>query len=158
VIISRTAKEASQVSDQINYAVNQELADAGTLADRPDPYTALVSEHSGVRGLMESTLVTTPAIAYLYLANVSGQIIAGSEGRLELAANRHMIGDVPTDWPKLDQLADQSGYVQLARLLLGPQIYEYQRRLESDVPLLPSLLGYRLQPSGRELLVRLPRT
>ena len=152
VIISRTAEEASQVSKQINYAVNQELADASS-ADRTDPYTLLVSEHSGVRGLMESTLVTSHTIAYLYLANVSGQIITDSEGRRELAANRHMIGDVPTNRPNLDQLADQNGYVQLARILFGPQIYEFQKRVESDGSLAAELhIGVSASAVGKELL------
>ena len=57
VIINRTAKEASQVSKQIDYAVRQELAH-NSAVDHLDDYTALASEHSGVRGLMESTLVT----------------------------------------------------------------------------------------------------
>jgi PAS domain S-box-containing protein len=152
VIISRTAKEASQVSDQINYAVNQELAHAST-DDHLDDYTALVNEHSGVRGLMESTLVTSHTIAYLYLANVSGQIITDSEGRRELAANRYLIGDVPTGRPNLDQLADQSGYVQLARVLLGPPIYEYQKRLGSGGPFAADLhIGVSASAVGKELL------
>src|SRR6266508_6716362 len=61
VIISRTANEASQVSDQINYAVKMELAHNSTL-DHLDDYTALVSDHSSVRGQMESTLVTSHTI------------------------------------------------------------------------------------------------
>jgi PAS domain S-box-containing protein len=152
VIISRTAKEASQVSDQINYAVNQELAHASTATDHLDDYTALVNEHAGVRGLMESTLVYSPTIAYLYLANVSGQIITDSEGRRELAANRYLIGDVPAGRPNLDQLADQSGYVQLARVLLGPPIYEYQKRLRSDGPFAADLhIGVSASAVGKEL-------
>lgn len=148
VIISRTAKEASQVSNQINYAVNQDLAKAA--ADQIDPYTALVNENSGVRGLMDSTLVATPTIAYLYLANVSGQIITDPKGLRELAANRHMIGDVPTDRPHLDQLADQNAYVQLARVLLGPQIYEYQQGL---TPFAAELhIGVSASAVGKELL------
>jgi PAS domain S-box-containing protein len=131
VVVSRTANEAVQVSDQFEYAVKQELAEA-TIADRVDDYAALASEHSGVRGLMDSTLVTKRTVAYLYLANVSGQIITDSDGRRELAANRYLIGAVPTDRPSFDQLADQSGYVQLARVLLGPSIYEYQKRLGGD--------------------------
>jgi signal transduction histidine kinase len=134
VIISQTANEASQVSEQINYAVNQELAHARTV-DRVDDYTALVKEHSGVQGLMESTLVTSRTIAYLYLANVSGEIIADSSGRRELAANRYLIGDLPTDRPNLNHLTDQNAYVQLARVLLDPPIYEYQKGLENVAPL-----------------------
>ena len=149
VIMSRTAKEVSQVSDQINYAVRQKLAEDSTAAD---PYTALVSEPSSVRGLMESTLVTSPAIAYLYLANVSGQIITDSEGRRELAANRHMIGDVPTERPNLDELVDQNGYVQLTRVLIGSPIYEYRKRLESDGTFTAQLhIGVSASTVGKEL-------
>src|SRR5712692_7080935 len=80
VIISRTAREASQASDQIVYAVRQELNHNSTV-DHLDDYTALVSDHSSVRGQMESTLVTSHTIVYLYLTNVSGQIVTDSEGR-----------------------------------------------------------------------------
>ncbi|HSE36300.1 MAG TPA: hypothetical protein VLG74_03290, partial [Blastocatellia bacterium] len=152
VIITRTAKEARQVSNQINYAVNLELAEARTTADPVDPYTSLVIA-PGVRGLMESTMATTQVISYLYLANVSGQIIADSEGRRELAANRHMIGEVPTDRPNLDQLANQNGYVQLARLLFGDPIYEYQKRLEVDESFAAELhIGVSASTVRRELL------
>src|SRR2546422_4443339 len=77
VIIKRTAQEADQVSSQINYAVRQELAHNNAV-DHLDPYVALSNDHSGVRGLLESTLVRAP-IAYIYLTNVSGQIIGDSE-------------------------------------------------------------------------------
>lgn len=153
VIISRTANEASRVSDQINHAVNQELAHNSSVGDHLDDYTALVSEHSSVRGQMESTLVTSHTIVYLYLTNVSGQIVTDSEGRRELAANRYLIGDVPTDRPNLDQLADQSVYLQLARVLLGPPIYEYHKRLGSDGPFAAELhIGVSASAVGRELL------
>jgi PAS domain S-box-containing protein len=152
VIISRTANEASQVSDQINYAVNQELAHNSTV-DHLDDYTALVSDHSSVRGQMESTLVTSRTIVYLYLTNVTGQIVTDSEGRRELAANRYLIGDVPTGRPNLDQLADQSVYLQLARVLLGPPIYEYHKILGSDGPFATELhIGVSASAVGRELL------
>lgn len=131
VIISRTGQEASQLSKQINYAVGQELAH-NSVADHLDDYTALVSEHSNVRGLMESTIVTSHTIAYLYIANVSGQIMTDAGGRNELAANRHMIGDISAPRPDLEVLADESGYVQLARVLLGPPIYEYRKKLDSE--------------------------
>jgi signal transduction histidine kinase len=153
VIISRTANEASQVSDQIKYAVNQELAHNNSAGDHLDDYTALVSEHSSVRGQMESTLVSSRTIVYLYLTNVSGKIVTDSEGRRELAANRYLIGDVPTDRPNLDQLADQSVYLQLARVLLGPPIYEYHKRLGNDGPFAAELhIGVSASAVGRELL------
>jgi len=153
VIISRTAQEASQVSDQINYAVSQTLAQNSASAKR-DEYTALVTEPSSVKGLMESTLVTSHTIAYLYLANVSGQIISDPEGRFELAANRYRIGDVPTDRPSLDQLASQSGYVQLSRMVFGPPIYEYHQRIEEkDGPFLAELhIGVSAAMVGKELI------
>lgn len=128
VIISKTKNEASQVSDQIDYAVNQELAHNRNV-DHTDDYTALVSEHSGVQGLMDSTLAASKTTAYIYLSNVSGGIISDAEGRRSLATNIHMIGNLATERPTLDQLADQSGYVQLARILFGPPIYEYRTRL-----------------------------
>lgn len=152
VIISRTAREASQVSDQIEYAVRQELAHNST-ADHLDDNSALVSEHSGVRGLLESTLVTSHTIAYLYITNSDSQIITDSEGRHELVANRYLIGDVPTSRPNLNQLADQGGYVQLARVLLGPPIYEYHKRLVSEGSLVGELhIGISASAVWRELL------
>jgi len=153
VIISRTAREASQVSDQIKYAVGQELEHNSTV-DHLDEYAALVSEHSGVRGLMESTLVTSNTIAYLYLTDVSGQIISDPDRKRELAANRYLIGDVAIDRPSLNQLADQNGYVQLVRVLLGPPIYEYQKRLESEGFAFRGVLhiGVSASAVGRELL------
>src|SRR5262249_20553909 len=146
-------QEASQVSDQINYAVSQTLAQNSASAKR-DEYTALVTEPSSVKGLMESTLVTSHTIAYLYLANVSGQIISDPEGRFELAANRYRIGDVPTDRPSLDQLASQSGYVQLSRMVFGPPIYEYHQRIEEkDGPFLAELhIGVSAAMVGKELI------
>src|SRR5438309_12115535 len=58
VIISRTRQEASQLSRQLNYAVGQELEHNRATA-RLDDYSALAGEHSSVRGLMESTIVTS---------------------------------------------------------------------------------------------------
>lgn len=152
VIISRTAKEVSQVSDQINYAVQQALAQNSGGAHL-DEYSALVQEPSSVRGLMDSTLVSSRTIAYLYLANISGQIVSDTEGRRELAANRYLIGEVPAERPSLDQLADQSGYVQLSRMVFGPTIYEYQRRIEEDGHFLAELhIGVSASMVGKQLI------
>ncbi|HSB11587.1 MAG TPA: ATP-binding protein [Blastocatellia bacterium] len=128
VIIGRATEEARQLSAQIDYAVRQELAHNAAV-DRVDDYTALVSEHSGIRGLMESTIVSSNNIAYVYLANVSGAIIGDSEGHRELAANRYMIGDARSERPDLYRLANQNGYAQLLRVLLGGPIYEYREHL-----------------------------
>src|ERR1041384_4503034 len=48
VIINRTQNEATKIYDQINYAVNQELAHG-----EPNPYAAVAGEHSDVRALMD---------------------------------------------------------------------------------------------------------
>ncbi len=132
VIINRIKEQASQLSSQVSYAVQQELAHNLTLDQLDNPYQALASEHSSVRGLMESTIVTSRAITYLYLTDVSGHIITDAEGKNELAANRHMIGDVPSDMPDLGKLAKESAYVQLFRVFLGAPIYEFRDRLTVD--------------------------
>src|SRR5687768_16733728 len=66
VIISRTEEQARQLSNQISYAVQQEVAH-NIAIDDPNPYATLASENSGVRGLMESTIVTSRQITYVYL-------------------------------------------------------------------------------------------
>ena len=129
VIINRTQEEAAQVSNQIKYAVLQELAD-NAITDSSNSYTSLASERSGVRGLMESTIVSSQTIAYLYIANVSGQIITDDKGR-ELAANGYLIGDISINRPDLRKLADESAYVQLGRVFLGAPLYDYEFRIES---------------------------
>ncbi|HSO75579.1 MAG TPA: ATP-binding protein [Blastocatellia bacterium] len=131
VIVSRTTEQASQVSSQIAYAVQQELAH-NSAVDHMDDYAALVSEHSPVRGLMESTIAYSRTITYLYVTGPSGQIISDREGRRELAANRYMIGDLSVERPDLSRLAAESGYVQLARMLLGAPIYEFSKSIESE--------------------------
>lgn len=153
VIISRTRQEATQLSNQINYAVRQEVARNQASNDHIDDYTALVSEQSSLRGLMESTIVTSHTIAYLYLTNVSGQIMTDARGINELAANRHMIGDASVPRPDLEQLAAESGYVQLARILLGPPIYEYRKQINPEGSIAGELhIGVSTAAVRRELL------
>jgi PAS domain S-box-containing protein len=152
VIVSRTKEQASQVSNQIAYAVQQELAH-NSAVDHLNDYQALVSEHSAVRGLMESTIVSSRTITYLYLTNPSGQIVADPEGRRELAANRHMIGDVPIERPDLNRLAAESGYVQFASVLFGAPIYEYRKRIEGEAGFSGELhVGVSAAAVRRELL------
>lgn len=131
VIINRTNGEAAQVSNQIKYAVLQELADNAITDDTSSSYASLASERSGVRGLMESTIVSSKTIAYLYISNVSGQIITDDKGR-ELAANTYLIGDPSIERPDLRVLADESAYVQLGRVFLGAPLYDYPYRIESE--------------------------
>ena len=130
VIINRTLVQAQQLSDQIRYAVRQEVAH--NIAVDDNLYAALADENSGVRGLMELTIVTSRQITYVYLTNVSGQIITDSKGRLELAANRHMIGEVPTERPDLTKLADENAYIQLYKVFLDAPIYEYRDRVDNE--------------------------
>jgi PAS domain S-box-containing protein len=127
VIINRTQKEATQIYDQIKYAVTQELAH-GDL----NPYAAVAGEHSDVRALMDSTIVSSRSIAYVYLTSVSGQIITDEKGRNEVAANQHMIGDLSLERPDLEKLGDESAYVQLSRVFFGSPVYEFQRNIPDD--------------------------
>lgn len=131
VIVNRTVEEASQVSNQIAYAIQQELAH-NSAVDNVPANDALTSEHSGVRGLMESTIVSSKTITYLYLSNESGEIITDNRGRIELAANRYMIGEASPMRPDLTALAKKSAYVQLARVFFGETIYEYQKPIEDE--------------------------
>ena len=132
VIVTRTTEQARQVSDQIAYAVQQQLAAHNPAADHLNDYDALVSDKSPVRELMDSTVAYQRTITYLYLTSPSGQIISDKEGKRELAANRYMIGDVSVERPDLNKLAGESGYVQLARVLFGAPIYEYSKRIADD--------------------------
>lgn len=131
VIINRTEKEAQQLSSQIQYAVGQELAERLEVDD-PGASAALANAHSGVRGLMESTIVTSKTITYLYLSDESGQMITDRDGRNALAANMHMIRSVPTGWPDLERLAYGSAYGQLYRVFAGSPIYELRKELKSE--------------------------
>jgi PAS domain S-box-containing protein len=127
VIVTRTTEQARQASDQIAYAVQQELAAHSSPTDHVNDYQALFSENSPVRGLMESTVAYQRTIAYLYLTNPAGQIISDKEGKRELAVNRYMIGDIAVERPDLNRLAGESGYVQLARVLFGAPIHEFTK-------------------------------
>ena len=131
VIINRTEEQARQLTNQIAYAVQQELIHE-VAVDDPNPYAVLAREHSGVRAMMESIIVTTRPISYLYVTNVSGKIITDKLGKNELAANRYMIGDVPSTRPELSELSDRSAYVQLFRVFLVEPVYEYRKRLPDE--------------------------
>jgi PAS domain S-box-containing protein len=131
VVISGTQDQARQLSDQITYAIRQELAHDISV-NNPNPYAELAKEQSEVRRLMESIIVTSDPIIYLYLTNAGGEIITDPDGRLELAANRHMIGDVSADMPDLSALASQSAYSQLYQVFLGAKVYEYRKHLTGD--------------------------
>jgi PAS domain S-box-containing protein len=121
VIINRTNEEVGKVARQISYAIKQEIDPVDSAGRNESSYAAITREHSGVRGLMESTIVTSRQISYVYLTDESGQIIS--------AANRYMIGDNPSDWPDMKSLTGSNSYVQLVRIFFGSPIYEYQAPL-----------------------------
>jgi PAS domain S-box-containing protein len=151
VIIHRTEVEASQVSNQIEYAVKQQLGPEST-TEETISYDELASERSGVRGLMESTIVSSHTISYLYMTNVSGEIISDEKTRSELAANRHMIGIPTQERPNLTALAAQSAYTQLGRVFFGPPIYEYTKPIEVEkVPVGVLHIGVSAAAVNREL-------
>src|SRR6185503_20864332 len=102
VIIGRTRDEATRLSSQIGYAVQQQIAHEVTIDQ--DVYHALASEKSSVRSLMESNIVTSRTIAYLYITGASGGLVNDAPGHNELAVNSHMIGKVPTSRPDLREL------------------------------------------------------
>ncbi|HKY03345.1 MAG TPA: hypothetical protein VJQ56_00575, partial [Blastocatellia bacterium] len=152
VLINRTHEEARQLSNQISYGVRQQLA-LSTDVNHPAAYDTLARQHSGVRGLMESTIVTSRTIVYLYLTDEKGEIIKDAEGKNELAANRYMIGDVGAEKPDLSKLAGESGLTQLARVFFGPPAFEFSRQLTSDGSLAGGLhIGVSAAAVRRELL------
>ena len=130
VIIERTKDEANRLSSQITYAVQQQIAHEVTIDQ--DVYHALASEKSSVRSLMESNIATSNTIAYLYITGASGRIVNDELGRNELAANRHMIGPVPSTRPELKELEEGNRLTQLARVFLGEPIYEFRKSLTSS--------------------------
>jgi PAS domain S-box-containing protein len=125
VIVNRAQQEVEQLSNQIGYAVQQELS-VEPSGDKSVSYARLAAPHSGVRSVMESTIVTSRTISYLYLTDSSGQIISDADGRFELAANRHVIGNPPIHRPDFGAFTRQNGYFGLLRILFGAPIYEYR--------------------------------
>jgi hypothetical protein len=108
VIISGTEEEAHRLSSQIASAIQQQIAHEVTIDQ--DVYHALASEKSSVRSLMESNIVTSRTITYLYITGASGRIVNDATGRNELAANRHMVGEIPSNRPDLSELAGGNRY------------------------------------------------
>lgn len=134
VIISRTEEQADQLSNQITYAIQQQLAQESAVTSQ-ESSKVLAGENSAVRGLMESTIIASNQISFLYLTDENGQIVTEPDTRHELAANRYLIGEVPTSWPDLKQLSRESGLVQLVRAFFGPPLYEFRKDLsETSFP------------------------
>jgi PAS domain S-box-containing protein len=132
-IVKRTKDRVVGISQEIIYALKQEAGSNATVDDLDDLYQAIAGEHSRVRWLMESA-ITTPGgpIAYLYLTNPTGEIIATKQGRNALVFNQHMIDSKPYDLIKLE---GEGAYEQLARVFHGPAIYEYHEDLPPDAPI-----------------------
>lgn len=126
VIINRTEENAGQLSRQILYALDQDLAHEMAVDQSENPYAAIARKNSRVRELMESTIAAAVGnpIVYLYMTDDAGRIIRDPHGQHEMSANRHMIGDLETVRPELRGLASENSYLQLARLFFGPPIYE----------------------------------
>jgi len=132
-IVKRTRDQAAGLSQQIIYTLKQEASHNSSADDSDDPYQAIASEHSRVRGLMESAITARDGpIAYLYLTNPEGEIITRQGGRA-LAINQHMIDSNPYD---LKRLQSEGAYQQLVRVFRGPATYEYYDDLppETKIP------------------------
>ena len=127
-LITRTKDQTKDLSEQIFYAVKQDL-----VLNDGDPYLSLAEKNnSSARELMESTIVSTPAIIYLYITDDQGKIVADNEGQKALVANQHMIGDATQIRPNLEDLEKENAYIQLARVFWRSPIYEFQKPLVDD--------------------------
>jgi PAS domain S-box-containing protein len=130
VIVNRAEKEAKQFANQIGYAIKQELAHR--TIEHLNPHTALSNEHSGVRGLMESTIATPGAISYLMLTDDTGQIVKDEQGKNALIFNQHVLDDYGSSPPSLEALTNANAYLQLVRVLFGEPIYESKHLVDDE--------------------------
>lgn len=126
VVVRQTKGQAEQLSHQVIYAVQQEIAHNNNVDHFINPYFAIASDHSGVRALMESAIAVKGPIGYLYLTNGQDEIVTDQSGQNQLAANQHMIDKRASN---LATLADASAYRQLISLLFGPSTYEYSESI-----------------------------
>ena len=134
VIINRTEEQARQLTEQISYAVQQEL-NHEIAVDEPNPYAVLAREHSGVRAMMESIIVTTRPISYLYVTNVSGKIITDKLGKNELAANRMAVAARDP----LLRVGESTGRVERSPVLSAEVILAQLRGVVADLLLLTGM-------------------
>jgi len=132
VIVKRTADQASQLSNQIIYAVQQEFAQNPDSGPGADSYAVIAGERSGVRGMMESLIAIRGPITYLYLTDGEGRVITDRNGRNDLALNEYMMQRPSYDLRKLNE---ENAYIQLGRLFLGPTIYDFREPLPSEGPI-----------------------
>lgn len=127
-LIYRTTDQAERLSNQIAYAVKQDLV----LTD-DDPFTTLATKsNSSTRELMESTIAYTRTILYVYISDEEGRIAADKDGQKPLVANLSAIGDASVTHPNLEQLAQGSVYAQLVRIFDGSPSFEFQKTIFED--------------------------
>lgn len=136
VMVNRAEKEAEQVASQIGYAIKQELVHR--TIEHLDPRSALSHGHSGVRGLMESTIATPGAISYLTLTDDKGEIVKDEQGKNALIFNQHVLDDYGATPPGLEALTKANAYLQLVRVLFGEPVYEYRHDVNEE----PAFAGH----------------
>ncbi len=131
-VIIRTEAEASQLSDQIIIALQQDMITPISEGD-PTPLVAIAGHSSSSsRRQMEATLRTTPAIAYLYVTNSDGQMVTDDKGKNPLAVNMQILEGRNGKPPDLDKLAKANGYLQLFRLLGSDSLYELRSEIKLE--------------------------
>lgn len=141
-IITRTREQASQLTRQIRYTIQQDIEQIEVEA-LANPHAALAGNPiSGTRRLMESQITTEGAASYLYITDGEGRMVTDRNGRNPLAANTHMI-DQSYARPDLEKLATENAYVQIFHVFGSEPIYEYATSLTSDQSLSGKLhIGY----------------
>jgi PAS domain S-box-containing protein len=150
-LIDRTTSQTERLSKQISYAVKQDLV----LTDGDDPYVSLARKNnSSARELMESTIVTTRAIIYLYITDDAGRIATDEDGQKPLVANQYVIGDGTQQRPSLESLAKEGIFLQLVRIYGSSPIFEFQKPVFGEESTLKGTLhvGVSAEEIRKELI------
>jgi PAS domain S-box-containing protein len=130
VIINRTSEEVVQLSSQISNAIQQDIERTSSLDELGDPYVVLASaKSSSTRGLMESTVINTPRISYIYITDINDNVITNADGKNPLVTNAQAIGDLETQRPDLTELTKQNAYIQLIRVFGREPVYQFNREI-----------------------------
>ncbi len=127
-VINSAKEQTEQHWKQIRYHIEQTNSRELVGAD-VSPYTAMTKEGSEVRTRMESIFADLGPIVYVYLSDAEGNIVKDSDGKHELAVNRHMIGDPAEPKPDLERLAKAGLVAQLYHILISPPVYEFSREI-----------------------------
>jgi signal transduction histidine kinase len=132
-VINRTETEASQLSRQIIIALQQDLLTTASEENEENraPLNT-IAEHSNsrARNLMDSGLITIPAIAYLYVTDKDGQIVTDPKGKAPMAINMQILQGQGEHPPDLSVFAKSNGYLQLFRLLGNRPLYELHSEIK----------------------------